>query len=627
VTGPIRIANCSGFYGDRLSAAREMVEGGPIDVLTGDWLAELTMLVLAKNMLRDPATGYARTFVTQMEQVMGECADRGIKVVSNAGGLSPRRCAEAVRGVAGKLGLDPVIAYIEGDDLMPRLAELRGAGIDLANTDTGEQLGDRQVITANAYLGGWGIADALARGADIVITGRVTDAALVVGPAAWHHGWRRGDWDALAGAVVAGHVIECGAQATGGNFAFFTEVPGLEHPGFPIAEVAADGSSVITKHPGHGGMVSVDTVTAQLLYEIGGPAYLNPDVTARFDSIRLSADGPDRVRISGVRGDSPPATAKVALNYSGGWRSTLTLYLTGLDIEEKAALVERALWAGIPGGREAFESVDVTLLRTDKPDPASNAEAMAQLRITVKSADERTVGRAFSARVTELALANYPGLFGDGLTGGARAYGVYWPTAVPADLVPQEVCLGTDRAVVAPTLPPDPPVVAEVRLVAGGAAAPDEARAGAGAGRGRAQSGGGRGARGREGQSAGAGRAERGGGGGTARAPLGRVAGARSGDKGGNANLGVWARSDAAYAWLAGFLTVPRLKELLPETAPLPVHRYELPNLRAINFVVAGLLGEGVAASTRLDPQAKSLGEWLRARVVDIPVDLLPGPS
>jgi hypothetical protein len=586
MTGPVRIANCSGFYGDRLSAAKEMVEGGPIDVLTGDWLAELTMLVLAKNMLRDPATGYARTFVTQMEQVMGQCADRGIKVVSNAGGLSPRRCAEATAAVAEKLGLDPVIAYIEGDDLMPRLAELRAAGADLANSDTGEPLGDRQVITANAYLGGWGIAGALARGADIVITGRVTDAALVVGPAAWRHGWRRDDWDALAGAVVAGHVIECGAQATGGNFAFFTEVPGLEHPGFPIAEVAADGSSVITKHPGQGGMVSVDTVTAQLLYEIGGPAYLNPDVTARFDSICLSVDGPDRVRISGVRGDSPPATAKVALNYSGGWRSTLTLYLTGLNIEEKAALVERALWAGIPGGREAFDSVDVTLLRTDKPDPGSNAEAMAQLRITVKSADERAVGRAFSARVTELALANYPGMFGDGLTGGAHAYGVYWPTTVPAGSVKQEIVLGSGRTAVEPVLPPDPPVVAQIPAAAvGGVAAP---------------------------------------GGAAVRAPLGRVAGARSGDKGGNANLGVWARGDAAYEWLAGFLTVPRLKELLPETAPLPVKRYELPNLRAVNFVIQGLLGEGVAASTRLDPQAKSLGEWLRARIVDIPADLLP---
>jgi len=504
--------------------------------------------------------------------------------VSNAGGLSPQRCAEAVRAVAAKLGLDPVIAYIEGDDLMPRMAELRAAGAELPNLDTGEPLGERVVITANAYLGGWGIADALARGADIVITGRVTDAALVVGPAAWHHGWRRDDRDALAGAVVAGHVIECGAQATGGNFAFFTEVHGLEHPGFPIAEVAADGSSVITKHPGQGGLVSVDTVTAQLLYEIGCPAYLNPDVTARFDTIRLSAEGQDRVRISGVLGDSPPATAKVALNYSGGWRSTLTLYLTGLNIEEKAALVERALWASIPGGRDAFDAVEVSLLRTDKPDPATNADAMAQLRITVKAADERAVGRAFSARVTELALASYPGMFGDGLTGGARAFGVYWPTRIPAGLLKQEVVVGPERTVVEPTLPPDPPTLAKVPVVAVGAAAA---------------------------------------GGPVVRAPLGRVAGARSGDKGGNANLGVWARTDAGYAWLAGFLTVARLKELLPETAPLPVERYELPNVRALNFVIVGLLGEGVAASARLDPQAKSLGEWLRARVVDIPAELL----
>jgi hypothetical protein len=586
VTAPLRIANCSGFYGDRLAAAREMVDGGPIDVLTGDWLAELTMLILAKNMLRDPGAGYARTFVTQMEQVMGDCLDRGIKVVSNAGGLSPRGCADAVASVAGKLGLHPVIAYVHGDDLAPRLAELRAAGVDFAHLDTGEPLGDRTIMTANAYLGGWGIADALARGADIVITGRVTDAALTVGPAAWHHGWRRDDWDALAGAVVAGHVIECGAQATGGNFSFFTEVPGLEHPGFPIAEVSADGSSVITKHPSHGGMVSVDTVTAQLLYEIGGPAYLNPDVTARLDSVLLSAEAPDRVRISGVRGDSPPATSKVALNYQGGWRSTVTLYLTGLDIDDKAALVERALWAGLPGGRDAFDSVDVRLLRTDKSDPCTNEEAMAQLRITVKDRDERKVGRAFSARVTELALASYPGLFGGGLTSGAQAFGVYWPAVVPASLVRQEVVVGGQSVTVEAVLPPEPPVVARVP------AAPTPAADVPAAGRP------------------------------TVRAPLGRVAGARSGDKGGNANLGVWARADPAYAWLAGFLSVERLKELLPETAALPVRRYELPNLRAVNFVIAGLLGEGAAASSRLDPQAKSLGEWLRARFVDIPREL-----
>jgi hypothetical protein len=584
MTRPLRVANCSGFYGDRLAAAREMVDGGPIDVLSGDWLAELTMLVLAKNLLRDPGGGYARTFVTQLEDVMGDCLSRGIKVVSNAGGLSPRGCAGAVADLAAKLGRSPVIAYVEGDDLMPRLGELRAAGVGLANSDTGEPLGERPVLTANAYLGGWGIAEALARGADIVITGRVTDAALTLGPAAWHHGWRRDDWDALAGAVVAGHVIECGAQATGGNFAFFTEVPGLERPGFPIAEVAADGSSVITKHPGHGGLVSLETVTAQLLYEIGGPAYLNPDVTARFDSIRLASVGPDRVRIHGVRGDSPPATTKVALNYQGGWRSTVTLSLTGLDIEEKAALAQRALWAGIPGGRGAFGSVDVTLLRTDKPDPATNEEAMAQLRITVKDHDERKVGRAFAARVTELALANYPGFFGAGLTGGAQAYGVYWPSLVPASLVQQSVVIGGERFGVAPVPLPDPPVVADVPPF--GSAAPP--------------------------------------GGPVARAPLGRVAGARSGDKGGNANLGVWARSDEGYAWLAGFLSAARLKELLPETARLPVERHEFPALRALNFVITGLLGEGVAASTRLDPQAKSLGEWLRARLVDVPVALLP---
>src|SRR6266702_1492756 len=523
-----------------------MVDGGPIDVLTGDWLAELTMLVLAKNMLRDPAAGYARTFVTQMEQVMGE-------------------------------------------------------GVDLTNQDPGQALGDSAVSPARAYLGGWGIADALARGADIVITGRVTDAALTVGPAAWHHGWRRDDWDALAGAVVAGHVIECGAQATGGNFSFFTEVPGLERPGFPIAEVAADGSSVITKHPGHGGMVSVDTVTAQLLYEIGGPAYLNPDVTARFDSIALAADGPDRVRISGVRGDSPPATAKVALNYQGGWRSTITLYLTGLDIEAKAGLVERALWAGVPGGRDGFDSVDVALLRTDTPDPATNSEAMAELRISVKDREERKVGRAFTARITELALASYPGFFGGGLTVGPQAFGVYWPAAVPASLVQQEVVVSGKRCVVEPVLPPEPPVVADVTAPAtdadatGMTATADVTRTTTPAP-----------------------------GGQVVRAPLGRVAGARSGDKGGNANLGVWARTDAGYAWLAGFLSVARLKELLPETSRLLVERYEYPRLRALNFVITGLLGEGVAASTRPDPQAKSLGEWLRARIVDVPQELMP---
>jgi hypothetical protein len=452
------------------------------------------------------------------------------------------------------------------------------------------------VLTANAYVGGWGIARALDQGADVVVTGRVTDAALTLGPAAWHHGWGRQEWDALAGAIVAGHVIECGAQATGGNYAFFQEVPGLEHPGFPIAEVAGDGSSVITKHPSHGGAVTIGTVTAQLLYEIGGERYLNPDVTARFDSIRLAVDpsGPDRVRISGVTGEPPPARAKVALNYVGGHRTTLTLLLTGLDIDEKAALAERALWSSVEGGKSAFSSVDAQLLRTDHDDPASNEAALAQLRITVKSSDERAVGRALTSKVTEMALASYPGFFGG--PSSSQAYGVFWPTTVPADAVWQEVViLGSSDGVIVvdPVLGPasagDPPDEPPRATLASPPAPDAAARLGP-----------------------------------TERSPIGRVMGARSGDKGGNANLGVWARSDLAYTWLRSFLTTERLLELLPEAAALPqVERYELEGIRAINFVLVGLLGEGVASSPRVDAQAKGLGEYLRAKVVDVPVALL----
>jgi Acyclic terpene utilisation family protein AtuA len=589
VSAPIRIANCSGFYGDRLSAAREMVEGGPIDVLTGDWLAELTMLILARTRATRPGGGYARSFVTQMEQVMGTCLDRGIKVVANAGGLDPEGCADAVAEVAAELGLSPTIAYVNGDDLLPRLDELMAAGVDLAHLETGEPVGETsRFISANAYLGCWGIVEALRRGADIVVTGRTTDAAVVCGPAAWHHGWTRDDWDALAGGVVAGHVIECGTQATGGNYSFFTEVPGMTRTGFPWAEVAADGSSVIGKHDGTGGEVSIGTVTSQLLYEIGGPAYLGPDVTARFDTIELDQAGPDRVRIRGAKGEPPPPTLKVAMNEVGGYRNDIGVALTGLDLEAKAHLVEDAFWEACPYTRSDFASVTTRVVRTDKADPATNEEAVAVWRLTLKDPDERKVGRAVSNALVELGLATIPGFFGVG--GGpreGRAYGVYRPALVPAELVPQHVVvLGDDRTVVDSVAPAPGSSTVAVAPAPGPTAAPPS--------------------------------------GDTLAAPLGRVVGARSGDKGGNANLGVFARSDEGWAWLDSFLTVDRLRALLPETADLAVDRYRLPALRSLNFVLHGLLQEGVAASTRQDAQAKSLGEWLRARVVDIPTVLLP---
>jgi hypothetical protein len=585
VTAPVRIANCSGFYGDRLSAAREVVEGGPIDFLTGDWLAELTMLILARTQGKRAGGGYARTFITQMEEVLGTCLDRGIRVVSNAGGLDPQGCAEAVAGVAHKLGLRPTVAYVCGDDILPRLGDLLAAGVDLANIDTAEPLGDpTRFISANAYLGCWGIVEALERGADVVVTGRTTDAAIVCGPAAWHHRWRRDDWSALAGAVVAGHVIECGTQATGGNYSFFTEVPGMTRVGFPWAEVAADGSCVIGKHDGTGGEVSVGTVTSQLLYEIAGPRYLGPDVTARFDTIELEQVGEDRVRISGTKGEPPPPTLKVAMNEIGGYRHDFAVALTGLDVEAKAALLDEAFWSACPYGPSDYASVTRQIDRTDKPDPRTNEEAVAAWRLTLKDPDERKVGRAVFNAFAEMGLATIPGFFG--LSGGsneARPYGVYRPALVPSHLVPQlVVVLGGEQTVVESVAPEGSVTVEPMSRPA--VQVPT---------------------------------------GSTAAAPLGRVVGARSGDKGGNANLGVFARSDEAWAWLESFLTVDRLRGILPEVEAFAVKRFEFPALRALNFVVQGLLQEGVAASTRQDGQAKSLGEWLRARVVEIPVALL----
>ena len=583
--GPVRIANCSGFFGDRLAAAREMLDGGPIDYLTGDYLAELTMLILWKARAKDPTLGFAATFLRQMEGVLGLAVERGVRIVVNAGGLNPAGLADRLRMLAQKLGVAAKVAHVEGDDLLPKLDAMRADGVALAHLETGRALAEAGVtpVTANAYLGAWGIVAALESGADVVVCPRVTDASLVVGPAAFHFGWKQDDRDRLAGAVVAGHVIECGPQATGGNYSFFREIPGLEHPGFPIAEIAADGSSVITKHPGTGGAVTVGTVTAQLLYEIDGPRYANPDVVARFDSIRLEQEAPDRVRVFGVRGEPAPRDAKVCINYLGGFRNGMTFVLTGLDVEEKAALVRRALFAEL-GGEERFASVDVRLARTDKPDAPSNEEATALLRITVKDQDAAKVGRAFTNAAVEMALGNYPGFFATTPPTPESPFGVYWPALVPRTWIEEVVVTDDGRriAIAAPAGAGDdgPATVGPPDLPP----APDGA---------------------------------------TARRPLGTLFGARSGDKGGNANVGVWARTPEAFAWLRAFLDVEHFRTLVPDAARLEVRRYELPNILSLNFVVVGLLGEGVAASTRADPQAKGLGEYLRSRLVDLPVALL----
>jgi hypothetical protein len=562
---------------------REMLIGGELDYVTGDYLAELTMLILARDRAKSPDRGYAKTFLTQLEECLGTALDKGVRIVANAGGLNPAGLAAAVRALADRLGLDAKVAHVEGDDLIGRAAEL-GFGTPPALgvpplAGESEATGGT-ILSANAYLGAWGIVDCLNAGADVVVTGRVTDASVIVGPAAAHFGWNRTDYDALAGAVAAGHVIECGVQATGGNYAFFTEVPDLLNTGFPIAEIDADGSSVITKHPGTGGLVSVDTVTAQLLYEISGARYANPDVTLRVDSLALSDEGPDRVRISGVRGEPPPPTLKVSLNAIGGFRNATTFVLTGLDIDAKADLVKRQLEANLTVKPAELEW---TLARTDHPDADTEEAASALLRCVVRDPDPANVGRHFSSAAVELALASYPGFTSTAPPGDGQVYGVFTPGYVDATEVPHV-------AVHADGTRTDIPAATETKALepVGPFALPEPMPFGE-----------------------------------TRRAPLGFVAGARSGDKGGSANVGVWVRTGEQWRWLAHTLTVDKLRALLPETAELVVTRHLLPNLRAVNFVIEGILGKGVAYQARFDPQAKGLGEWLRSRHIDIPQEFL----
>ncbi|MBO9522670.1 MAG: DUF1446 domain-containing protein [Nocardioidaceae bacterium] len=571
MTEPVRIGNCSGFYGDRLSAMREMLEGGPLDYLTGDYLAELTMLILGKDQLRDPALGYARTFVTQVADSLDLALSQGVRLVANAGGLNPAGLAVRLGEVASSLGLDAKIAWVDGDNLAPRAAELGLGG----------------ALTANAYLGAFGIARALEAGADIVVTGRVTDASVVVGPAIAHHGWKPTSYDELAGAVVAGHVIECGTQATGGNFSGFLDLPRDANPlGFPLAEVAADGSFVVTKHPGTGGLVSVDTVTAQLVYEIQTTTYLGPDVTTDLTSISLAADGPDRVRVSGVTGSAPPERLKVAVNELGGHRNQMEFVLTGLDIDEKAAWIRTQLEARLAAQRPA--SISWSLGARPAPDADTEEGASCLLRVVVKDPSADVVGKPFSAAAVELALASYPGFTLTAPPGRGSPYGVYRPAYVDRSEVTETVHLwdGSTVTIDAPptgAVPEDP--VAPPSY--GGSESP------------------------------------------TVKAPLGTFVHARSGDKGGDANVGLWVGGspdvlrERRIAWLLHLVTPDEIRRLLPEAADLDVEVYPLPNLGGVNVLIRGLLGEGVAASTRFDPQAKAVGEWLRSRIVHIPEELM----
>ena len=579
----IKIANCSGFYGDRLSAAKEMVDGGPIDVLTGDYLAELTMAILyGQKIQRGEKAGYVGTFLKQLKQIASSCSEKNIKVVSNAGGLNPKSMAEEVKNILDSEGLNLKVAYIDGDDFMDKFDELKKNGEELKNLDTGVSLFKQSLpaVSANYYLGCWGIKKALDEGADIVICPRVTDAALVMGPAAWKFNWSRDDYDKLAGSLAAGHIIECGAQATGGNYSFFKEVPSFQNVGFPIAEIEESGNFKIYKHKGTGGLVSTGTVTAQLLYEISSPKYLSPDVIAHFDSLKIKDLGDDKVFISNVKGSPPTNKHKACINLAGGYKNSMELIVTGLDIEEKAKIFTDELFRSL-GGKDEFDDVSIQLIRTDKEEPLTNEEAMAILKIDVKSSSPEKVGRIFSAKVIELALANYPGWTAQSEIKQASPFISYWPALVDSKNVEEKLHISNKSKVIEIVKHEEQPINLEKINIDEYISKDIE------------------------------------------KINFGRIFGTRSGDKGGCANLGVWAKDTSSFSYLYHFLTVEQLKKLLPDLERFEIERYELPNIFALNFYVKGILENGVSSNNRKDGQAKSLGEYLGTKLIDCPKEFI----
>lgn len=590
-TRPIRIANCSGFSGDRPTAIREILAGDPVDVIVGDYLAEVTLAGMVGRSPSGQGAGWSLDFVSQLQGILTELVDRRIKLVVDAGAFDPAGLAEQVRRMGAEEGRTIAVAHVEGDNLLGRLDELQDQGVRLTNIDTGQPLSSwpHSPLSANAYLGGWGITRALSSGADVVICPRVTDASLVVGTAAWWHGWSSTDWDRLAGAVVAGHVIECGPQATGGNFSGFAMIPDMEHPGFPIAEVEESGATVITKHSGGGGAVTPDTVTAQMLYEIQGPLYLNPDVTVDLCSTRIAELAPDRVRISGSSGRPPPATTKVAITALNGYENSFRVYLTGLDMEAKTELVLRQ-------ARRALAESDARILRVDQigsavANPATIEEATVAMRIVGRAAEPDPLrARNFFRPVASTILGSIPGFHCESHTTRTTSPSPvveYWPALVPMDRLEHSVVFDNGER----ELVPGPAVTAEPADMQRNGCEhefPDEAVCGG----------------------------ER------VTVPLGDIAHARSGDKGGNSNVGVWVRPPA-WSWLRSELSIERFRSLFSESHDLKVSRHEFPNLCAVHFVVHGNLGDGASSNGRLDALGKSVGEYLRARHVEIPRALL----
>lgn len=619
-TDPLRIANAGGYWGDDPYALRRQVLGElDIDYVSIDFLAEITMSILNKQYQRNPEAGYARDFVTQIAPLLGEIRSRGIRVITNAGGVNPEGCARALFAAAQQQGVSLKIAVVSGDNIADRIADLRRQGVDLSNMETGESLDENKqaVLSANVYFGALPVVEALGHEPDIVLSGRVTDTGITLAALIHEFGWSADDYDRLAHGIVGAHLIECGAQATGGNFTDWTKVPSFENLGFPILEFESTGSFVVTKHPGSGGLVSLQTVREQFVYEMGEPHnYVTPDVIADFTTMTLSEDGDNRVRVSGATGREPTDELKVSMALEGGYKSSGAIIVSGPDAGDKARCFADVFWARCDdelsrAGLSAFSATQTERVGDDathrhltpRYHPFQVTEVLLRLGARDDGADAKAKLQIFRKLLPSLILSGPAGV---AVTGGAPVISQvvrYWPTLIPQAVAPSQFALWTnhegrvDEVYTSERLHwPETGGRIDQADVPGSADDNDERAVFGDTDDGNAE---------------------------TIEVPLMAIAHARSGDKGDMANVGLIGRSAECYLWLRRHVSAELVQGWFGAIVRGEVRRFAVPNLWALNFLLDESLGGGGTVSLHIDAQGKTYSQALLRCRVDVPRGLL----
>ncbi len=591
----IRIGNASGYWGDDLGAMKRQLTGGPLDYITMDFLAEITMSILQRQRKRNPELGYAVDFLTQIEECLPLICKKKVRVISNAGGINPIGLGREIIKIAQRQGLDIKVGIVYGDDIVNHLYELTAAGERFTNMETGEDFSRyrSRISSANIYLGAEPVVKALEAGCQIIVTGRVTDTGITLAPMIHEFGWAMDDWDKMAAGIVAGHIIECGAQGSGGNITDWHEVKSFDNIGYPIIEIEKSGEFVVTKHPRTGGAVNEKSVKEQLVYEMGDPSnYVSPDGVARFDSIQLEDLGRNRVRIYGVKGKPEPDFLKVSMSYEEGWKASGAVLISGPQIQQKADIVEKMFWTKLP---HKYEATRTELIGTGTIWPRSLFSCEpneALLRFAVRDADRKKVDD-FSKALSTLILSGPAGM---AVTPGGRPKPslvvAYWPALMHRSRVKAKV-LVVDSSGYEEFHEIHFPIRVQTR--------PEEAMPLLDRSRARSKKFTGR----------------------AKEVRLQEICYARSGDKGDTCNIGVLARSEQAYTWLREHLTEQVVRRFFDGITHGRVTRYELDNLRGLNFLLDQTLGGGGTRSLMIDPQGKTLAQALLQMKVKVPESVL----